>query len=441
MENLFSESFLNNPDFMLTNLADDSDIDNVNDTDNETNVFSKDKVKTTEDRLKEINEKLEELRNLQLLNQLDVINLKNQIEVKRLVTTGMSQLDQTRLSNLIKLSKDSKELEKIRIIAIELQNLKDIVNKKNVGGAKTNLDSVEKEIDIIEKRLNNLETKPSIKHSSPRKDVHVEAKTEAIDIKNSLNMLTERISKLETDISSKRPPNLKPVTLSIDSPNDKMKVNSLLSEMGSLKGHLDILTQKVNAMKPSIITKEEVSVPTTFQNKIEELNEKINALSKGSRVVLKPLKMKSKNVSENELRDIISKVDDMHDEINQVLKITKLDEVEKMIKRNREIEKRLKKLIAEMHGIKLIHPLKEYKKEPDAELKKNIKKLEKKIHDVLKKSKPLKESAKIKHMENKINHLEDEVENFKKSFKKQKIVRKKMVSGLRKKIIKLSRTY
>ena len=438
MGNFFDVEFMNNSCFTPLNLVETkTDIGNETVDTASTPISSNDSEKTLEEKLKEISNRLEDLRNLQLLNQLDIINLKNQIEQSKLVTTGMSPEDEARLKRLIELSQGGKELDKIRKVSIELQNLKEIIEKKDMGSPKTSSDKIKKEIFEIESRLARLELKPSIKQASPQKDVAIDEKKEIINIQTSLEGLSRRINALETSpIKSKE---LQLPKIFVKTPQEKMTVQSLVSEMASIKRYLDILTKRVDLLKPSTLSDSATEVvPQNFKTKLDELNRKINSLSKKP---LKPINIKSGKLPKGDIDNVIEEIDKMHDEIDHALKVTKMGEIEKMIKRNINVENRLKKLVSEIQGIELIHPLKEYKKEVDPDIKKRIGSLENKLKNVLEKSKPLGEREKISHMEKRIKRLEEEILLFKGKLKEQKLIRKKMIKEIRHKVIKLSKTY
>ncbi|MBU0898679.1 MAG: hypothetical protein KJ613_02580 [Nanoarchaeota archaeon] len=451
MDNFFNTMVMDDMSVPL-NLAtpDSTDSNNKPADESEELVYeptqSKNPDETMDDKIKDIRDRLEELRNFQLLNQLDIINLKNQIEAKKLFTTGMTIEDEARLTNLIKMSQSAKELDKIRKIAIELQTLKDTIKKENVGGPQIASESIKKELAAIKQKLLTLEKRPSIKQASSENPVSESDKSDIIAIKDSLFELTNRIKSLESRPSKTAAsiPALKPLEISIKTPADKMSVQSLLSEMNTVKRYLDILTKRVDAVN-TVSARTEGSdvatVPRNFAVRLDELNRKIDELSR------KPLKQIGKGkivrgkISTDQLQGLVNEINQMHDEIDHVIKSTRIDEIEKMIKNNKGVERRLGNLVSEIHGIELIHPLRKYKKETDPGVKKKIASLEKKIKNISEKSKPLKENEKIKHMEKKIEHLEDEVMKFKKALDGQKLMRKKIVKQIKNKVIRLSRTY
>ena len=431
-------------DFLPVCIANETE-DNTNFSNPENSGNNEDTTKKKslgiEDKLKEIEESLEELRNLQLLNQLDIINLKNQIDTKKFVTTGLSQEDEIRLKSLVKLAQDSKELEKIRRVNTELQTLKEFINQSNIGGQQAVLSSIKKEFSSIEERLENIERKPSIQQASPEKQVSSDVEGELFSIKNSLGELARKVNMLESKPAKVvQMPTVIQKTQA-DTAQERMTIQSLTSEIGSIKDYMNMLTKRIDSIAVKSSQKEEktIYVPDEFKTRLDELNRKINDLSNKPIQPIQTTKIVKSSIPKEQLQNIVDRIEKMHSEMEHIVNSTKIDEIEKMIQRNKSIESRLKTLSNEIHGIELIHPLETEKREIDPEIKRKFSALENRIKAIKEKTKPMKENEKIDHMEKKIETLEDEVNVLKTILNEQKLLRKKMLQQIKKKIIKLSK--
>lgn len=106
-----------------------------------------------EELLKAVRDKLSELEDLQLVNKLDIINMKNELD-RLSLTTSSSEEDVERIAELKKLSEKAGDLKKFENAYSELEKLKSELEKINL----TDIGSLKPEIESIRKKISGLES-------------------------------------------------------------------------------------------------------------------------------------------------------------------------------------------------------------------------------------------------------------------------------------------
>ncbi len=148
--------------------------------------------------MREINDKIAELEDLQLVNKLDIINVKNELD-KASLSGGPSTNDMDKISEIRDLVEKSDKLKKAERIASELENMKGQLDKMKSSDAarlREDLEGVTKDIAELKKRM-----------SEPgRKGVPSKGSASS-----EIAELRERIGKLET---------AKPGEIDLDVPED-----------------------------------------------------------------------------------------------------------------------------------------------------------------------------------------------------------------------------
>lgn len=106
-----------------------------------------------EEKLNNISSKLTELEDLQLVNKLDIINLKNEIEKLRLTTSAPSPEILERIRELGKIVENAEEFKKLKNVT---DNIDKIIADMQAGPE--GLEDMIRVVDDIDKRVRSLET-------------------------------------------------------------------------------------------------------------------------------------------------------------------------------------------------------------------------------------------------------------------------------------------
>ncbi|MBN1896950.1 MAG: hypothetical protein JW789_04490 [Candidatus Aenigmarchaeota archaeon] len=141
--------------------------------------------------LKSINDKLAELEDLQLVNKLDIINVKNELD-RASLSDGNSAVTSDQMSEIRKLVEKADSIKKAEKLVSELEELRDDINRRpakvaKVPGANVDLSGINSEIDSLRERLDEFEKLPvgkKVKVTAPGS--------------SEIRALRERIEKLET---------------------------------------------------------------------------------------------------------------------------------------------------------------------------------------------------------------------------------------------------
>lgn len=172
--------------------------------------------KPESDVLKAIHDKLMELEDLQLVNKLDIINMKNELD-KASLTGGPSHETTEQAEELARLIEKSDNLKKGEKLVKELEELKSTLGKGRLldaGKARANLDAITGEIGILKEKVSGLERKRGVAPSGKIDDT-------------GLDELRKRITKLES---------AKPEEPDLEAPTktrkDVAEIKKTLSDLG-----------------------------------------------------------------------------------------------------------------------------------------------------------------------------------------------------------------
>lgn len=118
-----------------------------------------------EERLNTISSKLTELEDLQLVDKLDIINLKNEIEKLQLTTSVPDPETLERIRELGKLAEHLEEFKRLKELAGKMDKLMAEVRKMKPEG----IEDMIRVVDDIDKRVRKIETQgPGIKPGEAR---------------------------------------------------------------------------------------------------------------------------------------------------------------------------------------------------------------------------------------------------------------------------------
>ncbi|MFH0956557.1 MAG: hypothetical protein V1813_01700 [Candidatus Aenigmatarchaeota archaeon] len=118
-------------------------------------------TETQQDVIKAISDKLAELEDLQLVNKLDIINVKNELD-KSSLSGGPSVGDMEKISELRELVSKSDKLRKSERIASEIEEMKaqfDKIKKLDSAGLRHDFESLSKEFEELKGRVSSTEKK------------------------------------------------------------------------------------------------------------------------------------------------------------------------------------------------------------------------------------------------------------------------------------------
>ncbi len=161
----------------------------------------------TKEKINSIQDKLSEIKDLQLVNKLDIMNLKNEIEKLQFNILSLPPETVKKIQDLVKLSGETKEFEKLKSISNEFDNIKKRLQKVEslkLDEFKTRISAIDQRLDEKYKRIDELVTSlgdlPKV-----TKMLSEQGKYEKIlnEIRSRLDLNNQRLSKLESkkDIS------------------------------------------------------------------------------------------------------------------------------------------------------------------------------------------------------------------------------------------------
>jgi hypothetical protein len=199
---------------------------------------------TQQDVIKAISDKLAELEDLQLVNKLDIINVKNELD-KSSLSGGPSVGDMEKISELKELVAKSDKLKKSERIASEIEEMKaqfDKIKKSDSAGLRHDFESLSKEFTELKGRVSSTEKKGAFQKG---------AKLESPDLEE----LRKRVGKLES---------AHPSDIDLEIPEE------IREELSKING------------KVSALEKSKPSATAGRMEKVDELSGKIASLIKST---------------------------------------------------------------------------------------------------------------------------------------------------------------
>jgi DNA repair exonuclease SbcCD ATPase subunit len=250
--------------------------------------------KPESDVLKSIRDRLAELEDLQLVNKLDIINVKNELD-KASLTGGPSPETSEKVEELSRLVEKSENLKKAEKMVGELEKLRSEFGKgrpAEPGKARADLDAITREIKDLREKVRGIERR-------------VPGKGKVDD--SALEELRERISRLE----SAKPHEIKTpragIPRNIAERMDEIK--DISSEIESLRRQLEEqktaisgleregppgpvpkeLEERIKRLESGAVNEPE-AVPEDLEYRVKMLEEAVGDESKPKTVVAKPAK-------------------------------------------------------------------------------------------------------------------------------------------------------
>jgi hypothetical protein len=142
---------------------------------------------TQQDVIKAISDKLAELEDLQLVNKLDIINVKNELDRSSL-SGGPSSQDMDKISDLKEILAKSDKLKKSVGLATEIEEMKvqfEKIKKLDSANLRRDFESLSKELDYLKEKISASEKKGTFQKGGKIADPDLEE-------------LRQRIGKLES---------------------------------------------------------------------------------------------------------------------------------------------------------------------------------------------------------------------------------------------------
>ncbi len=242
--------------------------------------------KQESDVLKAIHDKLTELEDLQLVNKLDIINVKNELD--RTSLTGGASHETNEQSE--ELAEKSENLQKAEKLVKELEELKSAFKKgklPDAGKSSVNLDAVTGEIEALKEKVGGLEKRRGVTPSGKIPDA-------------SLDEMRKRIDRLESAKPSESKTAM-PADLRDDVAEIKEKISGLeklpkmegtpanvlekISEIEEISSDIESLRSQLDEQKTLLSSLEKRkpsagAVPNDLEEKINRMEEEISGLEK-----------------------------------------------------------------------------------------------------------------------------------------------------------------
>ncbi len=211
--------------------------------------------------LKSILDKLTELEDLQLVNKLDIINVKNELD-KASLTGGPSPDTSGRIEELSRLIEKSGNLKKAEKLVGELENLRSEIlkgRKTEPVKAQVNLNGITREIESLKEKIGGLE----------KRKVTVTEKTDD----SELDELRERISRLES---------AKPRETKAPEAGIPRNITERMDEIEDISSEIESLRKQLEEQKTLISGLGKKDVPAVPGPIPKELEERLDRLESGA---------------------------------------------------------------------------------------------------------------------------------------------------------------
>ena len=153
--------------------------------------MTEESAKNESEILKVISDKLAELEDLQLVNKLDIINVKNELDRVSL-SEGHAIEDSDRMSELKSLVEKSENIKKAEQLVGEVQKLKDEIARKKVTApeGKADMSGILEELKTLREKISMIEKAPSPKQAVSKSEGP--GKEELEDLKKALKEVKEK---------------------------------------------------------------------------------------------------------------------------------------------------------------------------------------------------------------------------------------------------------
>ena len=221
--------------------------------------------------LKAVYDKLAELEDLQLVNKLDIINMKNELD-KASLTGGPSPELADKLAELAKIAEKSENIKKAGELVEQLQKLKEELTGKapaDSSAAQARLDTIASEIQKLKGKISSLEKRPAA--SPPRKG-------------GGLEDMVKRIKKLETirphEADLEVPPDIRNELTELRKKVDAIgnlpksvpkNILERMKDIGSLSSEIERLRRELDAQKSAMKSIKQPAEPDEIKERIEML--------------------------------------------------------------------------------------------------------------------------------------------------------------------------
>jgi len=234
---------------------------------------------------KAIRDKLAELEDMQLVNKLDIINMKNQMD-RISITSTSSPESEEKLSDLNKLVEKVGDLKRFDKAFSDIEKMKSSMERAKLG----DIIPLKSEIDILRRKITELESAPAqLARGAKAPDVSA-LKRELSGLRSELESSKARMEQLE-----KRPRAAPSAKLPEARPGGLDELKKRLEKLesirpgpaaakpeilGGIKEKLEELGMKVSRLESSKPTAApaKAAVPEDFRNRLAEIGRKVEKL-------------------------------------------------------------------------------------------------------------------------------------------------------------------
>jgi hypothetical protein len=261
-----------------------------------------------------VTEKISEIEDLILVNKLDIINLKNEMEKLRITAALPSPDVMEGIKQLADLAHQADEFRKWKRVADDVQKLKE----QAIKSKPLNFDAIEKNIKFIDQRLSMLEEGAGLREKNTELVKEYDRQVERIKsmsvpdfekrlqgIEEKLHLHAQKVQSLAT-VLEKSPP---------DTMFFMQKMSKLASEIASVRQQIETAPEK-NTERPEVVR---VIAPVadeaikrsmeSFSEALKELNDKIFMLNQTKKV--------------NEMGEIAESVESLKETLNAIYEAKK----------------------------------------------------------------------------------------------------------------------
>ena len=225
--------------------------------------------------LKAIKDKLSELEDMQLVNKLDIINMKNELD-RISLTSAPSSETLEKLTQLAKIAEKADVLKKVEKSQAELEKLKSELEKVTPA----DIQSMKMELEKLRKKMSGMETAPPRAEAATGTKDMVDIKMEIGSIRSvldsykglapSLEKFKARIEAIERSLTSQAA--AKPAMIP---QNLKAEIDSVSKDVESLKSILD--DQRARISKAGA-AKQSGAVPADVSKRVDKIESSVSSL-------------------------------------------------------------------------------------------------------------------------------------------------------------------
>lgn len=201
---------------------------------------------TLEESLKVLRDQLEEMKDTQTVNKLDIINLSNEVDSLKLTSSKVTPETEKKIEEITQIAKKLEKFKKVDNLVKDIENLK----KKSFGSSKAGY-SATKELVGIDNKINSLEQSVNVLETklSSMKPIRIPEKMKDLD--KYSEMMSEVADKIDTlDAKIAQVDNLKRNIDNFEPTESKPRSGKIT--ISEVKGLEDFMYDKFNEMNDVI---------------------------------------------------------------------------------------------------------------------------------------------------------------------------------------------